>query len=217
MEILPALSKFNTVALTVVLLMALPLAGYSLLSWLQYSSDYHVSPAYPRADNDIGGQRIEAGDRILTLYSRTKLNDEFVTDLRFVDGRNGVATKLGRDAKQEMYGGSVVGVRHREQSDSGYGYYVRAKTGERSGQPTFDVLFLRFSDMKTFTVASDVLAADENELDGKTFSMVMWDAEDRAKFVLFDAEAGRVLVTKDLEMKGAVRSEAKPAPESLFQ
>jgi hypothetical protein len=218
MQTLQALRKFNTVALSIFLILAMAVASFAFVQLWRSNSfdDYGPGNAETRDPNEIAGRRIHVDDRILTLYRRTTAGDDFETDLRFVDAGTGETTTLGRDPKQQMYGETVMGSLRRDEQDSGYGYLAKAKSGELNGQLLFDVLFLRFADMRTFTVASNVLAFDETELDNKSFSAVTWDKEDRAHFVLFDAQQGKVTITKDLDMRGARKTKTDIAPVNRF-
>ena len=211
---LQAIRKFNTVALCIVLILAILFATSALVQmWRADESDEWGYPGSRRAGrNEIGGERIDAGSRSLTLYRRSTAIDEFETDLRFVDSRTGQSTTLGNGPAQEMFSGKLMGPLRRGNHNAGYGYLVLAKVGQHDDEPLFDAIFLRFSDMRSFTVASGIRAVDDNELDEKTFSAVVWDKDDRASFILFDVPQGKVTLSRDLGMTGAKQSNPNAVP-----
>lgn len=217
MQVLRELQKFNTVALSVLLVFAFIAAAFIAVRTWQSESAGVSGPNnnQARTGNEIAGQRIRAGNKLLTLYNRTRAADDFSTDLRFVNSQTGEIASLGQGPEQQMYGGSVMGPVDRDRIDSGYGYFVLAKTGERQGEPLFDVLFLRFSDMRIFTIASNALAADETELDAGSFSAVLWDSKGSAKFILFDVQQGEIVVSKELNMQGTRKTSSKSVAAPL--
>ena len=222
MRYLSALRKFNVVLFAILGVMAIIVTGLvgfqQLREYWRYNDEFGEGRK-AEASSSITGEKIDAGDRVLTLYSQGRPNDEFKRDLRFVDSRTGSSVRFGANEQQQIYGGQLLGQPHRDQTDNGYGYLGLAKTADRSDGSRFDLVFVRFSDMRSFTLARNVRASDPVELDAKSFSTTVWDDMDRARFILFDSVAGQVVVTKDLEMKGeAVGPHSGPsAPEAKFE
>jgi hypothetical protein len=213
MPIFPALRKFNTVALAIVLVLGMALLGSGLVQ--QYVQWQDADDEFVADELGLRGVQIDAGDRMVTLYSHGKMHDDARADLRFVDSRDGTTIRFGNDPTQHFYGGTVLGLPKRENLNTGYGYLTLAKTGEGDGKPLFDLMFIRFSDMAKFTLAKAIAASDSTELDSKRFSAVIWDSSDRGRFVLFDAELGKVTVNKDLDMQRQPLSERdRDAPPS---
>jgi hypothetical protein len=213
--------KINAVLLTVLTfagLSILLLNGFNLYREYQDEKRFSQSHPNPAVKSSINGQKIDAGSYTVALYKQGEVYAEYATDLHFVDSRTGASVRLGSSSQQQIYGGRVIGAAHRGNEDSGFGYLGLAKTGDRNGQPLFDVLYLRFSDMKTFTLAKSVLAYDSYELDGKTFSAIYWDAQDRGHYVLFDSDAGAAAITRELDMQGKAVSSttSNEAPQTKY-
>lgn len=218
MSILPALRKFNTVALAITLVLAILL----LLVALFQASQSHFDDTGSHQDapsSSISGEMIDAGDRQLTLYQVGAKYEEGPTDLRFVDSRNGETIRFADDPKQKVFGGQVLGMPHRQMDEQGYGYLGLIQTGKVGGKPLFDLVVLRFRDMKRFVVATGIFASDPVEIDPRSFSSVIWDKTERSKFILFDIEQGKIVVTRDLEMQGVFQRPANPnaPPKNVYQ
>lgn len=200
MRFIPALRKFNAIASAIVLVIAMALGGLALDRAIRDTMAERAQIERPESTSDISGERIELADRELTLYRRGEVNTDFRTDLRFVDSRTGTVTKLGKDG-QHMYGGAVLGQGRGDAKSAPLGYFVLAKTGEKAGHPLFEALFLRFSDMRTFTLASVVSAADPTEVDGHRFSFVLWDESGKGSFAMFDVPIGKIEFTRDISLQ----------------
>ena len=173
------------------------------------------------------GEQMDAGDRILTLYSKGELNGDCQRDLFFIDSRDGSTVRFGNDPNQVYCNGQMVG-RPGTDAPKSYGYFALAMVNGRSANSPdadepllFDAWFIRFSDMKQFRIAESARAVDgPNELDGNQFSAIVWDKNDHPRFVIFDSAAGRITVSKELDLEVRHESEdsAKlvPAPRNKF-
>jgi len=213
------IERFNAIGLAIFLVVtALTLGGQAL--WLDepwFWGSRTGADQRQATSGSITGVRVDAGDRELTLYSNGGPYDEFKTDLRFVDSRNGKTTGFVDDPKQQIFHDQVIGPA-RQGDFAGFGHLGLAKTGERNGQPVFNLVFLRFSDMSRFELVRDIFIADATELDGKTFSVVYWDMQNKAHFLLFDSEAGKSVIVKDLDMQRSVKDDGveSTAPANRF-
>ena len=217
MSILPALRKFNTVALAISLVLVILL----LLTTLYQASQSHFDDTGLHQDtpsSSISGEMIDAGDRQLTLYRVGDTYEEGPTDLRFVDSRDGATTRFAEDPKQRVFNGQVLGIPRRKMDAKGYGYLGLIQTGDISGKPLFDLVFLRFKDMKRFVVTTGIFASDPVEIDPHSFSSVIWDKAGRGKFILFDIDQGKIVVTRDLDLQGLPQTPASSdaAPKNKF-
>jgi hypothetical protein len=211
MQKLRFLLKVNAILLAAaVLIWTVFLVRLGLDTYYQYkdAQRYTDQESGVGPKSSIGGEVIDADGRQIALYKQGETNGDFATDLRFLDVRTGQSTRFAADPKIPFYNGKVIGIPHRENIDSGYGYLALGKTGDRNGTARFDVYFIRFSDMKSIILVRDVQAFDPFEIDAKSFSAIYWDADDKGRFVLFDSAAGKVTIARDLEMQG------KPVPKS---
>lgn len=218
MRIFTPLRKFNTIAFAILSVLAIAFLIVGFVQFVrqmhEYNNHYSDNQSVRPSDGPLSAERIDAGDRIMTLYGKGDMNDQCLRDLHFIDSRDGSSVRFGDNPDQEFCNGQVVGVPRTKEMHKGYGYVALAKLGERDGKPLVDVLFIRFSDMKIFKIASSIRMFDgAHELDGKTFSAIIWDASDRGRFVIFDNSVGRITVTKDLDLMGrpSLESEA-PQP-----
>ena len=222
MRFFSALRVFNTVAFAVFSVLGIAFLGLNLHGAYmeKFGTDSDQAEARRAARSSIKDEPIDAGGRKIQVLSQGKENDEFVTDLRFVDSRDGSVVRLTSNPATEIYGGRVVGLPATDGLDSGYGYFALAKTSEQDGQPKFDALFVRFADMKIFKISGPLLAFDLTELDGHSFSAILWDEHDRGRFILFDSVAGMIVASKDLDMQGHrlsnLSEDANAAPKNKF-
>lgn len=203
MAVLSRLRKFNVVALSIVLV--LTLLGMAAAAVGLYRNSWSDDVGYPEirtSDAPVVGERIAVGDHVVMMFANGALHGKFRTDVRFIDGRSGLTTHLVANPDQQIYGGKVIGLPSGSEDFPKYGYTALAKTGEQNGRPLFDLLFIRFSDMKTIKLASQVLTFDvAMELDGKSFSAIVWGADDKARFVIVDGEAGKIVMERDLGLR----------------
>ena len=208
MRILRWLRGFNTISfavLSVVLIVMLGFWAFQMAQLVFQLGPYAYEISASRSDRSnsggVTGQQFNAGTRKLAAYSRGGPDDEFVRDLRIVDMRDGSQVRLST-GDQKVFHHDGVGTPGGS-SNHDYGYLALIQAGFKGDEPLFDVVFVRYDDMKRHDVAKGVLAMDgPNELDGKSFSLVLWDKSDRGQFVIFDSVEGRVTVTKDLDLSG---------------
>jgi hypothetical protein len=202
-----ALRKFNTASFAILSLLLIAVAALSAFELAastfgfgRYATDGDGSDQASSDPDGVAGQVIDFGGRSITVYARGDMNDQFMRKVRIVDMRNGDTVKLSDDDQQKVYGGEAVGLPD-NLNNNGYGYFAKLEQGTDSGKALFDLVFVRFSDFKTFKFASGVVAADAlTELDSKSFSLVIWDKGDKGRFVIFDSAVGAITATRDLDL-----------------
>lgn len=201
MRILPALRRFNAVAFSAMVVLAIALLLTALWQWHRERETYQdVITAGPpdRLLLDPSGHTVRAGDRLLAYYFWSKLAGEAKYDVRFVDMRNGTVFPLSPDTGQAIYDFSVLQP-DEDQDKPAVAYVALLKTGDdkTSGRPLFDAVVGRLSDMRQFVIARNIRLMDAaSVLDEHTLSMILWDQKAGGEFYLFDLAAGRVVARR---------------------
>lgn len=201
MRILRALRRFNTVAFSVMVVLAIALLLMVLWQWRRERETYQDVVAAGKPDRlllDPSAHTVRVGDRLLAYYLWSKLAEEAKYDVRFVDMHNGAVFPLSPDSGQAIYDFSVLQP-NEDKDKPAVAYVALLKTGDdkASGRPLFDAVVGRLADMRQFVIARNVRLMDAaSVLDEHTLSMILWDQKVGGEFYLFDLAAGRTVARR---------------------
>lgn len=186
------LRRFNVFALAIVLTWAIALLSYTTIE------QFWISPSPFVLDEDssksaITGKKLDGPNGPIVEYSSQIKGDfEAVSDVRYVSTLSGDEARLSDDNKARVYGLETLGK---------LGRIGLVKTGERKDLPVFDLVFVRFTDLKRFVVASAVPFVDSpRALDDVSFSAIVWDNPEKARFIIFDVGKGGVTLARNLSV-----------------
>ncbi|WP_188819609.1 hypothetical protein [Novosphingobium indicum] len=184
--------RANLVALAALLVLLITIVGFGIAEYTR--SDDRYSEQFVRS-TEPRGEILKGPQGKITLYARQDSDSEAQRDIRFVDMQSGKVVALADDRDAKIYGAGSVAT---------FGYVGLVKTGEQSGRPIFDFVFVRFSDMSRHVVASAIDALDAvTRLDDASFSAIVWDSAIKARFVIVDAKAAKIVTSRSLDFSDA--------------
>lgn len=191
------LRRFNVIALALVLSWVLVMAtGLTFSSLRETVADREIPPS------PVQAEVVDTSDGKISIYSsRVPDNSEASRDVRLVAMKTGKVANVADDTNALVFG---------EQSIEGLGLVALVKTGMREGRPKFDVVFVRFPNLERFVIARDVDSLDATKsLDDRTFSTVIWDGLNDARFVVVDANSGAIEESRKLDFSRSGKTAAK--------
>ncbi|MDG6078617.1 hypothetical protein E3U23_05345 [Erythrobacter litoralis] len=148
----------------------------------------------PIEDQRVNGEEIETSEGIITAYkSEVPGDDEAVRDVRYVSMSTGNVVRVASDPTALIYQEKPVG-------DIGRAALI--KTGMRGETPVFDFVFVSFPDLNRFTIAREIDALDTTQqLDDDTFSAIVWDEAENARFIIVNARTGTIELARSLDFQ----------------
>ncbi|MEM6859029.1 MAG: hypothetical protein AAF559_14285 [Pseudomonadota bacterium] len=82
----------------------------------------------------------------------------------------------------------------------------------REDNPTFDFIFVNFPDLTKFTIARGIEALDTMQaLNDYTFSAIVWDEPEIARFIIVDAQTGAIETARSLDFRRSGKSATEAA------
>ena len=196
MRFVRLLRRYNQVALAIVLTWALVAAAVlSLIAWkASQEVDRYGEWESPPEDHPVTGEEIETSEGIITVYkSEVPEDDEAVRDVRYVSMSTGNVARVASDPTALIYQEKPVG---------DVGRVALIKTGMRGEKPVFDFVFVSFPDLNRFTIARGIDALDTTQqLDDDTFSAIVWDETEKARFIIVDARTGTIELARSLDFR----------------
>ena len=190
------LRRYNQVALAIVLTWALVASAVvSFFAWkASQEFDHYREWESPMEDHPVTGEEIETSEGIITAYkSEVPEDHEAVRDVRYVSMSTGNVVQVADDPTALIYQEKPVG---------DVGRVALIKTGMRAEKPIFDFVFVSFPDLNRFTIARAIGALDTTQqLDDDTFSAIVWDETERARFIIVDARTGTIELSRSLDFR----------------
>ena len=202
MRFVRLLRRYNQVALAIVLTWALVATAVLSISAWKASQEFDLYREWepPREDHPVSGEEIETSEGIITAYkSEVPEDNEAVRDVRYVSMRTGNVVRVADDPTALIYQEKPLG---------DVGRVALIKTGMRGERPVFDFVFVSFPDLNRYTIARAIDALDTTQqLDDDSFSAIVWDETERARFIIVDARTGTIELTRSLDFRISRRAE----------
>lgn len=190
------LRRYNQTALAIVLTWAVVAAAIiSFYSWreVQKFDDYREWET-PMEDSLVTGEEIETSEGTITFY-KSKVPDDrdAVRDVRYVSMGTGKVTRVADDPSALIYQEKAVGE---------VGRVALIKTAVRDERPVFDFVFVSFPELDRFTIARAIDAIDTTQqIDDNTFSAIVWDEPELARFIIVDSRTGAIELARSLDFR----------------
>jgi hypothetical protein len=192
------LLRFNAIAFALLLTGIMAVAASFFLSE-KPSYDQHAPTDILSNSGKVEGEEVKTSQGTITIYkSPVPDDDEAVRDVRFVAMKTGKIARLAEDGNAPIYRGETVGK---------LGYVALVETGRSNDRPVFDLVFVSFPRLERFMLARAVDALDSVEiLDDSTFSAVVWDKIDTARFIIVETQSGAIKLSRALDFSQSGRS-----------
>jgi hypothetical protein len=222
MSEIPGVRRYNMAALAVLLTIGVFLGGYMIYSIIEQRMDRSAFTGLsaPRLEGPQGTD-FESARGPIVLYDEDGDDVDARENVRFVAMKTGRSVTFADDPSAQVYGGTILRTSDDDREPSA-GYIGLVKTGMSQGNPVFDAVVLRFSDMEKMKVARGITALDRPTLlpEGR-IGMVVWDKAVRGTWVLVDLDSGKVIARKPVAgtMKSAgetPKGQDELAPEAVF-
>lgn len=196
MHLVRLLRRYNQFALAILLTWALVSAAVLSVSAWKASQEFDHFREWepPMDDHPLSGEEIETSEGIITAYKLEVPEDhEAVRDVRYVSMSTGNVVRVADDPTALIYQEKPVG---------DVGRVALIKTGMRGEEPVFDFVFVSFPDLNRFTIARTIYALDTmQQLDDYSFSAIVWDEAEMARFIIVDARTGTIESTRSLDFR----------------
>ena len=201
------LRRYNQIALAVLLTALIVVLAYVAYQWWNADrlyDDYH-SPA--SGETGITGDEHQTSEGTITAYSSEVPDDfEAVRDVRYVAMTDGEVVAVSDNPDARIYGERAIG---------DLGRIALVNTGTRGERPVFDIVFVRFPNLNRFVIARSIVALDTvQQLDDNSFSAIVWDTLDKARFIIVDSETGEIRTTRSLDFSNSTANADRPDPSA---
>lgn len=213
------LRKFNTVSFALLMLAALVLL---LVSGILALQDWNleggsVNSTFYEGNEDAHGDIVNTKNGKFAVYWRGDISSEWKKNIHFVDLKNGGVYKFSDDPGQIIFQGNALSADDADEN-SVFGYTGLAQVSEANAKPGFDLVAIRFSDMKRFVLAKNISAVDGlTVLDSTRVSYVAWDSQKQAKFEVFDFGKAQVTLSRAIDLGAEPASDMpRAAPRNKF-
>jgi hypothetical protein len=198
------LRRYNQAALAIVLTWAVVAAAViSFYTWRE------VQWETPTEESLVTGEEIETPEGTITFYKSEVPDDrDAVRDARYVSMATGKVTRVADDPSALIYQEKAVGE---------IGRIALIKTAVRDERPVFDLVFVSFPELDRFTIARAIDALDTTQqIDDNTFSAIVWDEPELARFIIVDARTGAIELARSLDFRISRRAvtDAQDAAEA---
>jgi hypothetical protein len=163
----------------------------------------------PTEESLVTGEEIETPEGTITFYKSEVPDDrDAVRDARYVSMATGKVTRVADDPSALIYQEKAVGE---------IGRIALIKTAVRDERPVFDLVFVSFPELDRFTIARAIDALDTTQqIDDNTFSAIVWDEPELARFIIVDARTGAIELARSLDFRISRRAvtDAQDAAEA---
>ncbi|WP_373492056.1 hypothetical protein [Parasphingorhabdus sp.] len=207
------MTRFNTVALTIILVILAFLFIHDRYQIWFYSDHGRLNDgtasdsfgAAARPAMPISGQemRVPGGTLVSYYFAEDSQNYEWDKgqNITIVDLRDGSSHKLLEDNDPRAIINWELIEKNGENPSMYLGYVAWASTKEQYDQGRADLLISAFPDVKQHTIARNVKYAYLPKVSGNSsIAIIMWPEEDEANYVSFDLKSGEIIEKKKIEL-----------------
>ncbi len=207
------MTRFNTIALTIILVIFVFLFIYDRYQMWFYSDHGRLSDgtasdsfgAAARPAMPISGQEMRVPGGTLVRYYFAEDSQSYEWDkgqnITIVDSRDGSSHKILEDDDPRAIINWELIEKDGENPILYLGYVAWASTKQQYDQGRADLLVSAFPDLKQYTIAKNVKYAYLPKVSGdSSIAIIIWPEEDMANFISFDLKAGKVLEKKAVDL-----------------